>query len=74
MFIRLLRRYELLTFSGRQGFAKQIPKKGSSKATQQSGLRRFLFVCIPAKASFAGLLTNKKPTPMAWDFVGLLLR
>jgi hypothetical protein len=57
----------------REGFAAQIPMRGSSKATQQSRLRRFLFVRIPAKASFAGLLTNKKPRYRG-DFVGLLLR
>jgi len=40
--------------------AAQIPLRCSSKAAQQSRLRRFLFVRIPAKASFAGLLINKK--------------
>jgi len=62
-----------LIFCGEEGICCADPGRGSSKANQQSRLRRFLIVRIPAKASFAGLLTNKKPRYRG-DFFGLLLR
>jgi hypothetical protein len=47
-------------YCGEGGICYADPMGGSSKANQQSLLRLFLFVRIPAKASSAVLLTNKK--------------